>query len=52
MILDFGASTCSKRSSEPCVDQNHLRENIEKIAKEQNRLHFDSDANASRPSDA
>ncbi len=25
---DFGASRCSKRSLEPCAEQNHLRENI------------------------
>jgi hypothetical protein len=30
---DFGASRCSKRSLEPCAEQNHLRENIGKIAK-------------------
>jgi hypothetical protein len=41
---DFGASRCSKRSLEPCVEQNHLRENIGEIAKEKNRVHFDSDA--------
>jgi len=27
---DFGASRCSKRSLEPCAEQNHLRENIGK----------------------
>jgi hypothetical protein len=31
-LNDFGASPCSKRSLEPCAEQNHLRENIEKIA--------------------
>jgi hypothetical protein len=41
---DFGASRCSKRSLESCAEQNHLREKIEKIAKEKNREHFDSDA--------
>jgi hypothetical protein len=41
---DFGASRCSKRSLESCAEQNHLREKIEKIAKEKNRVHFDSDA--------
>ena len=41
---DFGASRCSKRSLEPCAEQNHLRENIGEIAKQQNRVHFDSDA--------
>ena len=41
---DFGASRCSKRSLKPCAEQNHLRENIGKIAKEKNREHFDSDA--------
>jgi hypothetical protein len=40
---DFGASRCSKRSLEPCAEQNHLRENIEKIAKQQNRVQGDSD---------
>jgi len=30
---NFGASPCSKRSLEPCAEQNHLRENIGKIAK-------------------
>jgi hypothetical protein len=30
---DFGASRCSKRSLEPCAEQNHLGENIGKIAK-------------------
>jgi hypothetical protein len=30
---DFGASRCSKQSLEPCAEQNHLRENIGKIAK-------------------
>ena len=30
---DFGASRCSKRSLESCAEQNHLRENIGKIAK-------------------
>jgi len=30
---DFGASRCSKRSLGSCAEQNHLRENIEKIAK-------------------
>ena len=41
---NFGASRCSKRSLESCAEQNHLREKIEKIAKEKNREHFDSDA--------
>lgn len=41
---DFGASQCSKRSVESCDEQNHLRGKIEKIAKEKNRVHFDSDA--------
>ena len=41
---DFGASRCSKRSLESCAEQNHLGEKIEKIAKEKNREHFDSDA--------
>ena len=41
---DFGASRCSKRSLESCAEQNHLRENIGEIAKQQNREHFDSDA--------
>ncbi|MFY7750641.1 MAG: hypothetical protein ACOVQU_02530, partial [Exiguobacterium acetylicum] len=41
---DFGASRCSKRSLESCAEQNHLRENIGEIAKQQNRVHFDSDA--------
>ena len=30
---DFGASRCSKRSLKPCAEQNHLGENIGKIAK-------------------
>jgi hypothetical protein len=30
---DFGASRCSKRSLESCAEQNHLKENIGKIAK-------------------
>jgi hypothetical protein len=30
---DFGASRCSKRSLKPCAAQNHLGENIGKIAK-------------------
>jgi len=30
---DFGASRCSKRSLGPCAKQNHLGENIWKIAK-------------------
>ena len=30
---DFGASRCSKRSLGSCAEQNHLRENIGKIAK-------------------
>ena len=30
---DFGAAPCSKRSLESCAEQNHLRENIGKIAK-------------------
>jgi hypothetical protein len=29
---DFGAAPCSKRSLESCAEQNHLRENIGKIA--------------------
>ena len=41
---DFGASRCSKRSLGSCAEQNHLRENIGEIAKQQNRVHFDSDA--------
>jgi hypothetical protein len=41
---DFGASRCSKRSLESCAEQNHLRENIGEIAEQQNREHFDSDA--------
>ena len=41
---DFGASRCSKRSLESCAEQNRLRENIGEIAKQQNRVHFDSDA--------
>ncbi len=41
---NFGASRCSKRSLESCAEQNHLRENIGEIAKQQNREHFDSDA--------
>jgi hypothetical protein len=41
---DFGASPCSKRSLGSCAEQNHLRENIGEIAKQQNRVHFDSDA--------
>jgi hypothetical protein len=40
---NFGASRCSKRSLESCAEQNHLREKIGKIAKEKNRVHFDSD---------
>ena len=40
---NFGASRCSKRSLGSCAEQNHLREKIEKIAKEKNREHFDSD---------
>jgi hypothetical protein len=40
---NFGAAPCSKRSLESCAEQNHLRENIGKIAKEKNRVHFDSD---------
>jgi hypothetical protein len=35
---NFGAATCSKPSSEPCAEQNHLREKIEKIAKTKNRV--------------
>jgi hypothetical protein len=27
---NFGASRCSKRSLEPCAEQNHLREKIGK----------------------
>jgi hypothetical protein len=30
---DFGASRCTKRSLESCAEQNHLMENIGKIAK-------------------
>jgi hypothetical protein len=30
---DFGASRCTKRSLGSCAEQNHLRENIGKIAK-------------------
>jgi hypothetical protein len=41
---DFGASRCSKRSLGSCAEQNHLRENIGEIAEQQNREHFDSDA--------
>ena len=41
---NFGASRCSKRSLESCAEQNHLRENIGEIAKQQNRVRFDSDA--------
>jgi hypothetical protein len=41
---DFGASRCTKRSLESCAEQNHLRENIGEIAEQQNREHFDSDA--------
>jgi hypothetical protein len=40
---DFGAARCSNRSLESCAEQNHLRENIGEIAKQQNRVHFDSD---------
>jgi hypothetical protein len=40
---DFGASRCSKRSLKPCAEQNHLGENIGKIAKQQNRVQGDSD---------
>ncbi len=40
---DFGASRCSKRSLESCAEQNHLRENIGEIAKQQNRVQGDSD---------
>ena len=29
----FGAATCSKHDSRTCAEQNHLRENIGKIAK-------------------
>jgi hypothetical protein len=36
--LDFGAATCSKRSSEPCAEQNHLREKVGEIAKSKNRV--------------
>ena len=39
----FGASRCSKRSLESCAEQNHLRENIGEIAKQQNRVQGDSD---------
>jgi hypothetical protein len=38
----FGAATCSKPSSEPCAEQNHLREKIEKIAKQKNRVQLSS----------
>jgi hypothetical protein len=41
---NFGASPCSKHSLESCAEQNHLRENIGEIAKEKNRVRFDSDA--------
>jgi hypothetical protein len=41
---DFGALPCSKRSLQSCAEQNHPRENIGEIAKEKNRVHFDSDA--------
>jgi hypothetical protein len=41
---NFGAAPCSKRSLESCAEQNHLRENIGEIAEQQNREHFDSDA--------
>jgi hypothetical protein len=34
----FGAATCSKHDSRTCAEQNHLREKIEKIAKQQNRV--------------
>ncbi len=40
----FGALPCSNRSLQSCAEQNHLRENIGEIAKEKNRVHFDSDA--------
>jgi len=40
---DFGASRCSKRSLEPCAEQNNLREHIWEIAKEKNRVQGDSD---------
>ena len=40
---NFGASRCSKRSLESCAEQNHLRENIGEIAKQQNRVQGDSD---------
>jgi hypothetical protein len=40
---DFGAAPCSKPSSEPCAEQNHLRENIEKIAKPKIRVQPGSD---------
>jgi hypothetical protein len=39
---NFGAATCSNRSSEPCAEQNHLREKIEKVAKPKNRVQGDS----------
>jgi hypothetical protein len=39
----FGAAPCSKPSSELCAEQNHLRENIEKIAKTKIRVQLDSD---------
>jgi hypothetical protein len=35
---DFGASTCSNPSSEPCAEQNHLREKIGEIAKQKIRV--------------
>jgi hypothetical protein len=40
----FGAATCSKPSSEPCAEQNHLREKIGKIAKQKIRVQPGSDA--------
>ncbi len=40
---NFGASQCSMRSLESCAEQNHLREKIGEIAKQQNRVQGDSD---------
>jgi hypothetical protein len=47
ILHNFGASRCSKRSLEPCAEQNHLRENIGEIASTSILT-----PNASRPSDA
>jgi hypothetical protein len=41
---DFGAATCSNPSSEPCAEQNHLREKIGKIAKPKIRVQGDPDS--------